>query len=118
VEVVVDIGDDVEDVPEPEKLCLFRVVQEALTNCSRHSGASSIQITLRRAAEGTLLQVKDNGKGFETPRNGIGGIGLIGIEERVRELNGSVRIRSKQGTGTTLSVQIPAPANGGVHVHN
>jgi signal transduction histidine kinase len=83
-------------------------VQEALTNCARHAGGKRVDVSVR--LDGTMLEltVTDDGKGFpeERPR----GMGLLGIEERVRELGGEVTIRRRTEGGTQLAVSIPLPA--------
>jgi PAS domain S-box-containing protein len=96
--------------PEAE-LMLFRIVQEALTNVRRHSGANKVHIKVEFADNSIRLSVGDNGRGFEMPaRVGdlarIGKLGLTGIQERVQLLGGSLAINSEPGKGTTLSVEI------------
>src|SRR5207247_541066 len=71
----------------------YRVVQEALTNCARHAEAETIQITMKGRKETVCLSIRDDGLGFDTGRARTG-LGLIGIEERVKELGGSLAVRS------------------------
>lgn len=91
---------------------LFRVVQEALTNVHRHSGASQVDIRFASDAKEVHLEVRDNGRGIpkgELQRfmDGSGtGVGLSGMRERMRELNGSLEIQSDE-TGTLLRMAIP-----------
>lgn len=89
----------------------FRVVQESLTNVARHSGASAVRIALSEAGGQLHLCIHDNGKGFDpaaaAPREGFG---LLGMRERVLALNGSLRVDSAPGHGTTVSIDIPLPA--------
>jgi signal transduction histidine kinase len=111
VPVSVDLDGDIGQVPETHRTCVYRVVQEALTNCARHAQAANIRITLH-GSEGLLsLTVQDDGIGF---RPGAGtarsGIGLLGIEERVRELGGTMCVQSEPMNGMSLSVEIPVAA--------
>lgn len=96
------------ELPESHRTCVYRVAQEALTNCARHAEASNIRILLHTDAERLSLAVQDDGKGMSLPRRGTG-LGLIGIEERVRELGGTVTIHSQPGKGMLLKVSIPLP---------
>lgn len=93
--------------------CLYRIVQEALTNVARHSEAHHCRVYLQRLAHTVLLTVEDDGTGFPLtqPRSAErtkGGLGLLGIEERVSEFRGSVRIETAPGAGTRLTVELPA----------
>jgi signal transduction histidine kinase len=93
------------DLPEGHRTCIFRVAQEALRNCARHSGAAQVRVALQRAGRGVTLAVEDNGKGFRTGRTR--GLGLLGMEERVNQLGGSFRLRSEPGRGTTVFAELP-----------
>jgi signal transduction histidine kinase len=87
----------------------YRIVQEALTNVARHAAASRCEVALRRTADGLVVDVKDNGKGFELaagfPKHP--GVGLIGIRERVAQLCGTWWLTSEPGGGTHLHVELP-----------
>ncbi len=89
-------------------LCLYRVAQEALRNVHKHSGASSVDLSLEGNSEGVAVRVSDNGRGFdlETGRK-KGGLGLISMEERCRLVGGKLSIRSARGEGTTVEVTVP-----------
>ncbi len=92
-------ADDVSDnLPEDHKTCIYRVVQEALHNAVRHSGATAVRITVKQGPEDVSVLVQDDGRGFrpEVTR----GLGLLGIEERVATLGGTFRIDSHLGRGT------------------
>jgi len=84
-------------------------VQEALTNCARHAQAKSIKIAIHGGSGAVSLSVQDDGVGIATTGSLNRGMGLIGIEERARELGGTMSIRSESGKGTTLRVRIPWP---------
>ena len=89
-------------------LCLFRVVQEGVRNAAKHSGASAIQVTLRRANGSILVAIADNGSGFDPAAGRNGGLGLISMAERVRAIGGRFNILSDPSEGTRLEVQLPA----------
>ncbi len=104
--VELQIEGDFDGLGDERRTCLYRVVQEALTNCARHAEAATIQITMQGNKESVCLSIHDDGVGFDTSRARTG-LGLIGIEERVKELGGSLAVRSWPNRGTLLSVEIP-----------
>jgi signal transduction histidine kinase len=97
-----------ERIPFQVSICLYRVAVEALRNVSRHSGASSAEISLKRSEDVLELQVSDSGRGFdvETFKQG-GGLGLVSVEERLRLLQGSCEIYSAPGRGTAFVARVP-----------
>jgi signal transduction histidine kinase len=103
-----NLDGNLSDLPEGHNTCLYRIVQEALTNCGRHADAKHVELTLYGGKEGISLTVWDDGKGFDPQRSGRRGLGLVGIEERVRELGGNARILSELGKGTLLEIEIPS----------
>jgi len=97
--------------PEAE-LVLFRIVQEALRNVWRHSGASRAEVGVEFGAGTVRVYVRDDGKGFEVRREmgasaKDGKLGLAGMEERARLLGGRLDVDSKPGKGTTITVDVP-----------
>jgi signal transduction histidine kinase len=86
---------------------LFRIVQESLTNVVRHAHASKVDISLGRNEANYLLEVKDNGQGFEPAIRKEKSFGLLGIRERALALGGEVDISSVPGQGTSIRVSIP-----------
>jgi len=93
---------------------VFRIIQEILTNVSRHAGADEVEIILVEKDGWVRLKVKDNGRGIaEEKISNPQSFGLIGIQERVRLLNGEVRIRGARNRGTTVEVAIPLGGRGG-----
>ena len=104
----VSLNDDgsADQLPDAHKISLYRIVQEALTNCARHAEARSVLIRLGSEEDRYVVVIEDDGKGF-FPSNGARGIGLIGIEERVAEMGGILKLSSKPGTGTKIYVSIP-----------
>jgi signal transduction histidine kinase len=88
---------------------LFRIVQEALTNIRRHAGASLVNIVLERRDGDLALEVRDNGVGISSENMAKpGALGVLGMRERAALLEGRLDIASRPGTGTVLSVRIPA----------
>jgi signal transduction histidine kinase len=106
VRLTAEIGE--ERVPFQTSICIYRVAVEALRNVSRHSGAASAAISLKRDNGSLELRVSDSGRGFDVDgfRRG-GGLGLVSIEERLRLLQGSCEIHSSPDRGTTLVARVP-----------
>jgi len=98
---------DFDHLPESHRICIYRVVQEALTNCVRHARASRMAVTVKEQPGGLVASVTDDGVGIDPASRGFGGLGLRGIEERVRDLDGALTIRSSAGAGTTLTINLP-----------
>src|SRR5713226_4064149 len=90
---------------------LYRVVQEALTNVTKHSSAKNVDIQLTRDTGTLHCKVRDDGVGFNVPdvfsRKGQKGLGLVGIRERLSAVGGMVEINSAPGRGTELRIKIP-----------
>lgn len=93
-----------ETLPDQYKTAVYRIVQEALHNCQKHSRATLVQIRLV-AGDGRLtVSVQDDGQGFRPENRGLG---LLGIEERVKRLGGNLSIRSEHDSGTLLIADLP-----------
>lgn len=107
VPVNVQIEGAVNELPEAYSTCVYRVVQEALTNCARHAQAHEIRIAVHGQEDRLAITVQDDGAGFRAAQARGRGLGLLGIEERVRELGGRFSVRSAPGHGTVLSAEIP-----------
>jgi len=108
-EIKVDVtADEVpDDLPEEHKTCVYRVVQEALRNTSRHAGARHARVSICFTAGTLVLSVQDDGCGFDTLRDK--GLGLLGMQERVTHIGGSFQLDSVVGQGTIIGVQLPVP---------
>jgi signal transduction histidine kinase len=98
----------IDALPETHRTCAFRIVQEALTNCARHARAREIRIGVHGRPDELFLTVEDDGVGMPEGDARGRGLGLIGIEERVRQLGGSLDIFSQPGKGTVVRVRLPA----------
>ncbi len=99
-------------LPQPVETALFRVAQEALTNVAAHAEAARARVTLEDRGEEIVLSVVDDGRGFDvhaTQSSLGGGLGLLGIRERVAMLDGRVDLTSTPGAGTALRVLVPCP---------
>jgi signal transduction histidine kinase len=107
IPVKLEIDGELDDLPEGPRTCLYRVVQEALTNCARHAEAKEVRVALHGSSDRVLLTVQDDGKGFDPQARPNRGLGLIGIEERVREIGGRVSIFSQPRKGTLLRAEVP-----------
>ncbi|HEX7586978.1 MAG TPA: PAS domain-containing sensor histidine kinase [Anaerolineae bacterium] len=98
-------------LPGPMDICLYRFLQEALTNATRHGEATEIQVDLKRDGHKILLTVEDNGRGFD-PKAVLfnharpPGIGLIGMQERLKMVGGWLEIHSEIGRGTRLVAHV------------
>jgi len=107
MEVEIQSGDGSEKIPDEYSICIYRLVQEALNNAARHSLAKNARVTVEQAANKLLVSVFDDGRGFDPRR--VRGLGILGMEERVRRLGGILTIDSKPGSGTTLKAEFPLP---------
>jgi signal transduction histidine kinase len=113
IDLTVDIPEDLDRLPRPAELVLFRVLQESLTNIHRHSKSTRAEVSLRTLPNSVLLRIRDYGTGmspdtlrhFRSTGTRVG-VGLAGMRERVREQGGQLDIQSSP-TGTTVSVTLP-----------
>jgi PAS domain S-box-containing protein len=100
------------DIPKDVALCLFRVTQEALGNVVKHSGSADAQVELLGNEKGLRLRVLDAGKGFDLSlQNQDAGIGLIGMNERLRLVGGTLTVKSEPNRGTDVSAYVPLTAS-------
>ncbi|MEL6701321.1 MAG: cache domain-containing protein, partial [Pseudomonadota bacterium] len=91
------------------KIALYRVAQEALTNIERHADATRVSLSLGGTRRGATMRISDNGRGLQTPegRRPRTGLGLRNMEERIEQLDGTLRILSSKSGGTTIEAQVP-----------
>jgi signal transduction histidine kinase len=104
-EVQVDAEGVSEHLPDEHKTVIYRVVQEALNNAARHSSAKNIRVKVREDDGRIAVEVADDGSGFDPSRTR--GLGLLGMEERVKRLGGTFAVDSKPGGGTTIRFELP-----------
>ncbi len=106
------LGADLPRLTEPLNVCLYRFLQEALTNVAKHACANQVRVALRYDAETVSLSVEDDGRGFDrqarlSERCWPMGIGLLGMQERLESLGGRLEIESRPGQGTCLVAHLP-----------
>jgi signal transduction histidine kinase len=110
-------ADNVDDVFDKEsEIHVYRIVQEAVNNILKHSGATEATVVVKKLASAVSLSIRDNGRGFDAAamqdsESPDVGHGLSGIKERTRILGGTFAIESRPGQGTTLSVEIPVTSH-------
>ena len=109
VSVATELGSD--DLSDEYKTCIYRVVQEALHNCSRHARATKVRIRVQQEPSRLLVSIQDDGKGFDVKQTK--GLGLLGIEERVAGLGGKCEIHSAPESGTIVAVEMPLRGDDG-----
>jgi signal transduction histidine kinase len=106
IPVDVVVHGQLEALSDAQKTGLFRVVQESLTNVMRHAQAHRVVVELRESEDRIELTVRDDGRGIRGGRERRG-VGLLGMEERIRELGGVFSVVSAPGAGTTVRAEIP-----------
>jgi signal transduction histidine kinase len=105
--IALTIGDSLKkEVPPEIGVELLRVLREILTNARRHSWASNVDVRLRAEGDTLVAEVTDDGRGFD-PTVAQGGVGLVGMRERVEQLGGEIEISSRPGEGTDVTVRVP-----------
>jgi signal transduction histidine kinase len=115
IQVELDLPAGEARLPRDLELVIFRIVQESLTNVHRHSGSPSAKISIRRAVGSIVLEIRDVGKGISSERQvelttARAGVGVRGMEERVRQFGGTLEVRSNEN-GTIVAVTLPIPDN-------
>jgi len=103
--VVLTADEAADDLPDEHKTCIYRLVQEAVNNAARHASARTVQVELRREEDRVHVSVRDDGAGFDTRI--VRGLGLLGMEERVRRLGGRIAVDSQPGRGTAILAELP-----------
>jgi two-component system sensor histidine kinase UhpB len=114
IEVRLDTRGAPDMLPEVVQTAIYRVAQEALTNVTRHAGATVVELDLEEDSGGAELRVRDDGTGFDpsvvartTSEAANGGLGLVGMAERARLVGGELDVRSAPGGGTTITLRVP-----------
>lgn len=102
-----DVGRD--EVHPDIAINVYRVLQEALTNAARHSGADTVKVTFRKSDDGLVLETRDNGGGFAPEIvNEKNAFGIFGMIEGIEQFDGLLNIDSRPGLGTTITASFPA----------
>jgi signal transduction histidine kinase len=94
-----------DNLPDEYSVTIYRLVQEALSNAARHSEARNARVNVSTAAGRIVVEVTDDGKGFDAQH--VRGVGILGMEERVRRLGGKLAIESQPGRGSTVRAELP-----------
>ncbi|HTS69934.1 MAG TPA: sensor histidine kinase [Terriglobia bacterium] len=108
MEVEVQSENVPENLPDEYKICIYRVVQEALNNAARHAESRTARVRVIQDNQKIEVSIVDHGRGFDPRR--VRGLGLVGMEERVKRLGGSLTLESRPGEGTTVKAELPRPA--------
>lgn len=108
---------DGKSLPEHTRIVLFRIYQESLNNIVRHAQAKTVKIRFKLAAQKAVLEIQDDGCGFELPNHWIklarrGHLGLVGAMERAREVGGSLDVLTAPGRGTIIRASVPLQEEG------
>jgi signal transduction histidine kinase len=106
VDVELNVSGDLDALPDRYRTCVYRAIQEALTNCVRHAQARLIHISVTGRDDRVEVSVSDDGIGFDPARRREG-LGLRGIDERVKELGGVMTVCSAVPRGTTIAIDLP-----------
>jgi signal transduction histidine kinase len=104
VDLEIQLGDG--RLPADVETTMYRIVQEALTNVTKHAGATRISILVTRTDKSAVLVVEDDGEGFDVARS-TDGLGLTGMRERVALVGGRLKVETGTGSGTTIAAEIP-----------
>ena len=111
IRVTVTADDADMELPDAHRTTVYRIVQEALQNVIKHSGAKRVEIVIRRDGGRLAVVVQDDGKGFNPELTR--GLGLLGMQERVNRLDGAMQVVSEPGKGTVLSFLLPLSVEAG-----
>ena len=113
IKILRQIDVEEQDIPEPLKIVIYRVIQEALNNAARHGRADTVHIRLKRSTHGFEAEVEDNGCGFDFEELSASGdhargFGLKSMRERVEIIGGAFTLTSSSGAGTRVRIALPA----------
>ena len=104
-----DVADHIENIPPEVEQCMYRVAQEVLANVARHSKATSLQVSLTRPNRHLILNIQDNGQGFDRNNVDETRYGLKGLRERAEMIGGALHIETKIHQGTSVQLTVPLP---------
>jgi PAS domain S-box-containing protein len=100
-------AEEIERLDADRKTVIYRVVQEGLNNIAKHAKAQRVDIAAHAVSDTVRLEIRDDGQGFKTADKPVKRLGLLGLEERVRLVNGEFAVASEPGRGTVLRAAIP-----------
>jgi signal transduction histidine kinase len=110
IEVEVHADSVSSTLPPDYATCIYRLAQEALNNAVRHSNAKHAEVDVEQSSAAIRITIHDDGSGFDPKRTR--GLGILGMEERVKRLGGSFTVASASGAGTTITAELPLPPAG------
>jgi signal transduction histidine kinase len=113
IPVSLNIEGKLDNLPEALRLCLYRAIQEAMTNCGKHADASRVTVVVKQDQTQVIASVHDDGRGFDSLLK-THGLGLLGMTERVRALQGRMSVSSEPGSGTLIRLELPAALDSSV----
>lgn len=105
MEVEVHSDNVSEALADETKVCIYRLVQEALNNAATHASAKNAKVTVVQSSDKLTVEISDDGLGFDPERHR--GMGILGMEERVRRLGGTFAIQSAPGKGAAIKAELP-----------
>jgi len=99
-------------LPSNMEIAIYRLVQESLTNVRKHADATKVNLRLQFQPDKLLVEIRDNGKGFDLPRTldsaiSVGHVGLLGMKQRVDTVGGDIKIKTREGAGTIITLKFP-----------
>jgi signal transduction histidine kinase len=107
IEVDLEAGAITERLPREVETAIYRIVQESLTNVAKHAHAERVSVFLTRTDGRVKAVIEDDGRGFDPSAPDGGGIGLVGMRERIELLDGTLIVESSATSGTTVAVEVP-----------
>jgi signal transduction histidine kinase len=111
MEVSVESENVAGDLPDEYRICIYRLVQEALHNAVQHSHARNAKVRVATSGNNIAVEISDDGRGFDPQRSR--GLGILGMEERVKRLGGTLTVTSAPGLGAVLHAELPLPVSAG-----
>jgi len=108
IPVALTLSESIDFLPEDHRITIYRIIQEALTNCARHAQAKNIDVEVLDKQGTIQITIADDGVGFTRSSRTGPGLGLLGIQERVHRLGGLFEVKPREGGGTVLVAEIPS----------
>ncbi len=100
------LADENIELSKDKEIALYFIAQEALNNVLRHANAKSVFVTLKQKSQTVTLEIVDDGRGFDPKNMDIGGLGLQNMKERTHQMDGQIKISSKPGNGTKITISV------------
>jgi signal transduction histidine kinase len=100
------LADENIELSKDKEFALYYIAQEALNNVLRHAYAKSVFVTLKQKGQNVTLEIVDDGRGFDPKKPDVGGLGLQNMKERTLQMDGQIKISSKPGNGTKITISV------------